>query len=270
MSLRNILLLALAATALASPASKSGSPKGSKKAKHTASKTAPHVPISTGHSGTGSGSGAANNGTTSGGGGLKTTFPTPKGSQNIAALTEGGNKDAVFILEEGATISNVVIGPNNGEGIHCLGSCTINNVWFQDVCEDAITFKQTSGTSFVNGGGAQNAEDKVRQHNGVCTVAVKDFYCKGCSKMYRSCGNCKSQTARHATFENVRLDGGKVLAAVNGNLGDGVDIKNSCVLGGAEVCEMFEGNSSGAEPKLTGKGPDGKVCVAEGVKTSGC
>ncbi|KAJ3950817.1 hypothetical protein N0V92_012786 [Colletotrichum tropicale] len=296
MSLRNILLLALAATALASPASKSGSSKGSKKAKHTASKTAPHVPISTGHSGTGSGSGAANNGTTLGDGGLKTTFPTPKGSQNIAAVktiaagqsfdggmqlwdrspstckgqTEGGNKDAVFILEEGATISNVVIGPNNGEGIHCLGSCTINNVWFQDVCEDAITFKQTSGTSFVNGGGAQNADDKVLQHNGGGTVAVKDFYCKSCSKMYRSCGNCKSQTARHATFENVRLDGGKVLAAVNGNLGDGVDIKNSCVLGGAEVCEMFEGNSSGGEPKLTGKGPDGKVCVAEGVKTSGC
>lgn len=154
MSLRNILLLALAATALASPASKSGSPKGSKKAKHTASKTAPHVPISTGFAGSGSGSGGANNGTTSGGGGLKTTFPTPKGSQNLAAVktiaagqsfdggmqvwdrspstcrgqTEGGNKDAVFILEEGATISNVVIGPNNGEGIHCLGSCTINNV----------------------------------------------------------------------------------------------------------------------------------------------
>ncbi|KAK2741675.1 pectate lyase [Colletotrichum kahawae] len=300
MSLRNILLLALAATALASPASKSGSPKGSKKAKHTASKTAHHMPISTGSSGSGSGygseSGGANNGTTSGGGGLKTTFPTPKGSQNLAAVktiaagqsfdggmqlwdrspstckgqTEGGNKDAVFILMEGATISNVVIGPNNGEGIHCLGSCTINNVWFQDVCEDAITFKQTSGTSFVNGGGAQNAQDKVLQHNGGGTVAVKDFYCKGCSKMYRSCGNCKSQTARHATFENVRLDGGKVLAAVNGNLGDGVDIKDSCVLGGAEVCEMFEGNSSGAEPKMTGKGPDGKVCVASNVKTSGC
>jgi hypothetical protein len=42
--------------------------------------------------------------------------------------TETGDKDAVFILEEGATLSNVIIGPNNGEGIHCKGACTLNNV----------------------------------------------------------------------------------------------------------------------------------------------
>ena len=41
---------------------------------------------------------------------------------------EGGDKDAVFILESGATLSNVVIGPNNGEGVHCKGTCTLNNV----------------------------------------------------------------------------------------------------------------------------------------------
>ena len=34
------------------------------------------------------------------------------------------------------------------------GSCTLNNVWFEDVCEDAITIKQESGTSYINGGGA--------------------------------------------------------------------------------------------------------------------
>jgi hypothetical protein len=42
--------------------------------------------------------------------------------------TEGGDKDAVFILEDGATLSNVIIGPNNGEGIHCKGKCTLNNM----------------------------------------------------------------------------------------------------------------------------------------------
>lgn len=41
---------------------------------------------------------------------------------------EGGDSDAVFILQNGATLSNVIIGPNNGEGIHCLGTCTLNNV----------------------------------------------------------------------------------------------------------------------------------------------
>ncbi|WYZ40779.1 hypothetical protein EsH8_IV_001120 [Colletotrichum jinshuiense] len=306
MQIRNTLLvLALSFSVLASPASKSGSQKGSKTGKHGGSGTgSSHKPSGTSapSTGSGAGDGSANNGTTSGGGSsgggteLQTTFPTPKGSQNLAAVktiaagqsfdggmqlwdrspstckgqTEGGNKDAVFILEEGATISNVVIGPNNGEGIHCLGSCTINNVWFQKVCEDAITFKQQSGTSFVNGGGAQDAADKVLQHNGGGTVSVKNYFCKNCSKMYRSCGNCKAQTARHSTFENIRLDGGKMVAGVNGNLGDVTEIKDSCVLGGAAVCENFEGNSSGAEPKAVGTGPDGKVCVATNVKTSGC
>ncbi|TDZ31057.1 putative pectate lyase D [Colletotrichum spinosum] len=341
MQFRNMLVLALAASVIASPTKRDDKDDGDKKHKtdknegsyykvedggktahksagakvtktakhHGSSKTsAPHAPAKSGGAG-GSyvppggsynlpgGDGGSTNGTTGGGGsysgGLQTTFPTPKGSQNLAAVktigpgekfdggmqlwdrspstckgqSEGGNKDAVFILQEGATLSNVVIGPNNGEGIHCLGSCTLNNVWFQKVCEDAITFKQTSGTSFVNGGGAQDAEDKVLQHNGGGTVHVKDFYCKNCSKMYRSCGNCKTQTARKSIFENCKLDGGKVLAGVNGNNGDTAEIKNSCVVG-AEVCENFEGNSSGKEPSLVGKGPDGKSCVATGVKSS--
>lgn len=89
---------------------------------------------------------------------------------------EGGDADAVFLLQDGATLSNVIIGPNNGEGIHCLGSCTLNNVWWQDVCEDAATFMQSSGTSFVNGGGAKGASDKVFQHNGGGALMVKNFY----------------------------------------------------------------------------------------------
>ncbi|KAK1676785.1 pectate lyase-domain-containing protein [Colletotrichum godetiae] len=284
----NLLVLALCLSTLGLASPTTNSKSGSKTSGSAAG----------GGAGTGGGGSAAGNGTTSGGTNteLQTTFPTAKGSQNIAAVktiaagqsfdggmvmwdrspstckgqTEGGNKDAVFILEEGATISNVIIGPNNGEGIHCLGSCTINNVWFQKVCEDAITFRQTSGTSYVNGGGAQDAADKVLQHDGGGTVAVKNYFCKNCSKMYRSCGNCKTQVARHSTFDNIRLDGGKVLSGVNGNLGDGTIVRDSCVLGGAQVCENFEGNSSGAEPKLVSSGPDGKLCVATNVKTSGC
>lgn len=61
---------------------------------------------------------------------------------------------------------NVVIGADQAEGIHCLGPCNIYNVWFEDVCEDAITIKQSSGTSNIVGGGAKNADDKVVQHNG--------------------------------------------------------------------------------------------------------
>lgn len=46
-----------------------------------------------------------------------------------------GSEGAVFILENGASISNVIIGVKQLEGVHCKGSCTLTNVWFRDVCE---------------------------------------------------------------------------------------------------------------------------------------
>lgn len=86
---------------------------------------------------------------------LQTVFPVATATTNLAAArtlaageyldggmkqwdrypstcndqSEGGDKDAVFILQDGATLSNVIIGPNNGEGIHCKGKCTLNNVY---------------------------------------------------------------------------------------------------------------------------------------------
>jgi hypothetical protein len=54
---------------------------------------------------------------------------------------EGGNSDAVFLLKDGATLKNVIIGEDQIEGVHCEGSCTIENVWWVSVCEDALTLK---------------------------------------------------------------------------------------------------------------------------------
>ncbi|KAI8935473.1 hypothetical protein NX059_008043 [Plenodomus lindquistii] len=176
---------------------------------------------------------------------LQTTFPKASGTTNLAAAktiaananfdgelkqwdrssntcsgqTETGEADAVFILESGAVLSNVIIGPNNGEGVHCRGPCTLNNVWWVNVCEDAATFKQGSGTSYINGGGAKGADDKVFQHNGAGTVAVKNFYAESIGKLYRSCGNCSKQYARKSTFNGIKVKTGKLVAGVNGNLG---------------------------------------------------
>lgn len=50
-----------------------------------------------------------------------------------------GSDAAVFILENGATLSNVIIGKNQLEGVHCMGACTLKNVWFRDVCEGEWT-----------------------------------------------------------------------------------------------------------------------------------
>ena len=48
---------------------------------------------------------------------------------------EGGTADAVFVLKNGATLKNAIIGADQSEGVHCEGSCTIENVWWADVCE---------------------------------------------------------------------------------------------------------------------------------------
>jgi hypothetical protein len=163
-------------------------------------------------------------------------------------------------------------------------------VWWTDVCEDAATFKQKSGTSYVNGGGARKADDKVLQHNGAGTLAVKNFYAEDIGKLYRSCGNCGTQYARKSTFDNIRLNGADVLAGVNGNLGgelfpfmnqvtrinrtdlesDTTTIKNSCLLGSnGNICWLYKGTTSG-EPTKTASAPDNKACATSLVKTSGC
>lgn len=48
---------------------------------------------------------------------------------------------------------------------------------------DALTIKQTSGTSYVTGGGAFHASDKIVQHNGGGTVSIKDFYAEDFGKV---------------------------------------------------------------------------------------
>ncbi|CAG8542620.1 15984_t:CDS:10, partial [Acaulospora colombiana] len=87
-----------------------------------------------------------------------------KGSSGSCAEQEEEGEDAaVFILEAGAKLSNVIIGADQAEGIHCRGTCTLTNVWWEDVCEDAATFLQTgaSDVSYVIGGGAFHASDKI-------------------------------------------------------------------------------------------------------------
>lgn len=49
--------------------------------------------------------------------------------------SEGGDADAVFLVQSGGTLKNVIIGADQSEGVHCLGPCTIQNVWWEAVCE---------------------------------------------------------------------------------------------------------------------------------------
>ena len=49
----------------------------------------------------------------------------------------------------------------------------------------------------IDTGGAKGATDKVFQHNGPGTMIIRNFCAQDFGKLYRSCGNCSSQYARH-------------------------------------------------------------------------
>ncbi|KGO78504.1 Pectate lyase, catalytic [Penicillium italicum] len=167
-----------------------------------------------------------------------------------------GSVSAVFVLENGASLSNVIIGPNQLEGIHCKGSCTLTNVWFRDVCEDAISILG-SGNALIKGGGAQEAKDKVVQHNGVGTVTIDGFTVVNSGKLYRSCGNCtgnKSKSPRKVVVKNVKASNVATLVGINSNYGDQSEVSGTCGSGVKHVCEEFEGVDKSAKkesPKLS-------------------
>ncbi|KAF4498041.1 pectate lyase [Fusarium agapanthi] len=167
---------------------------------------------------------------------------------------EGGDSDAVFILEKGATLSNVRIGPNQIEGVHCNGGCTLNNVVWDAVCEDAFSIKkQEDGeTTTINGGGATGAEDKVIQHNGGGTVIIKDFEVSDFGKLYRSCGNCNEMPARHVEISGGSASNGKILVGINPNMGDTAKISGIRLTNVPKECITFEGVTDGSEPKEVG------------------
>ncbi|KAK1579161.1 pectate lyase [Colletotrichum navitas] len=182
-------------------------------------------------------------------GGLKTYGRGVK----CTGQAEGGNKDAVFILENGATLKNAIIGADQIEGVHCMGSCTVENVWWTAVCEDALTLKG-DGNASVIGGGARSAEDKVIQHNGLGTVTIDGFTAVDFGKLYRSCGNCKTMGERKVVVKNVKAFNGKMLTGINSNKGDTSSITGTCATSVKEICSEFQGTTPGHEPKKISTG----------------
>ncbi|ORY69891.1 pectate lyase-domain-containing protein [Pseudomassariella vexata] len=177
---------------------------------------------------------------------------------------EGGDSDAVFQIEEGGSLSNVIIGPNQIEGVHCQGACTLTNVWWSAVCEDAFSIKnQDSGdTTYINGGGAFGASDKVVQHNGAGTVSISDFTVSEFGKLYRSCGNCDSMYERHVIMDGITASSGSELAGINYNYGDSATFTNIVASDVDDICVTYTGtDDNDEEPSEYGSGADGTYCI---------
>ncbi|WP_234439821.1 pectate lyase [Streptomyces bicolor] len=190
-----------------------------------------------------------------------------QGSGALGGDGQDEDQDPLFELAEGAILKNVILGAPAADGVHCLGSCTLQNVWWEDVGEDAATFKgaSASATYRVLGGGARHADDKVFQHNGAGTVTIRDFQVADFGKLYRSCGNCDTQYERHVVISQVRVTGtGGAIAGINANYGDTATLSGVTITGDGgrdiTVCDRFRGNDSGDEPSRTGSGSDGVYC----------
>jgi hypothetical protein len=185
------------------------------------------------------------------------------GSGALGTSDQSEDQDPIFELADGATLKNVILGSPAADGVHCTGNCTLQNVYWEDVGEDAATQKGTKSGQVmtINGGVAKNASDKIFQHNGPGTMVIENFCAQNFGKLYRSCGNCKTQYQRNVTVNNVVGETGKDLVGINTNYGDVAHITHVTVSKVPVICDKFTGNDTGAEPPEIGNGPDGKNCV---------
>ncbi|MGV9211535.1 pectate lyase [Micromonospora sp. RB23] len=211
-------------------------------------------------------------------------WPTPTSSQKVDAtipvsgtfdgglrryygIGDGGqseSQDPMFELAAGATLRNVIIGAPAGDGVHCEGDCTLVNVWWEDVGEDAATFR--GGTTYtVDGGGARSASDKVFQHNGPGTVYIRNFRVENAGKLYRACGNCSTSYQRHVVIDNVVVRDTDTIAGINTNWGDTARFSRITIVGDPDretsICVKYKGVPKGSEPTKIGEGADGVNCL---------
>ena len=168
-----------------------------------------------------------------------------------------GTTDPLFILEDGATIQNVIVGNHGADGIHCKGSCTIKNVWFPYVCDDEVTaLSGSSGTVTIDGGGAKNAHDKLFQDNGHGKFVIQNFYGEKLGKMYRACGEggaCDS-TKGNVTLTNVTAVGvDQIVGVTKGR--DTASFSKICTFQTPTICQMYDSSDNA----LT-DGPDATTC----------
>lgn len=101
--------------------------------------------------------------------------------------SQSEGQDPVFRVENGATLRNVVIGTNGADGIHTYNGATIDNVYWMDVGEDALTIK-SSGTTTVRNIEGYNADDKFFQVNAASTLNVSNCIIHNAGKSLRQNG----------------------------------------------------------------------------------
>ncbi len=191
-----------------------------------------------------------------------------EGDLNDCTIGDQGSTSAIIEVANGGSVKNVIFGKKVGDGIHCLGSCTIDNVWFQYICDDAITINKdgtASAASTISNSGFKGARDKTIQHNGGdSTLNISNVYVEVAGKLYRSCGKgggCTTSAKHTVNISNVIAIGVGQVAGVSEN--DQVTLSNICTFRSPTLCNAYQVNSDTDSTKGangTGEGP-GSNCT---------
>jgi pectate lyase len=166
---------------------------------------------------------------------------------NLSGGGQGEGQPAVFDVMNGGTVRNVIIGPLAADGIHCLGNCTLDHVWWEDTGEDAATALGPAGTVMtINCGAAYNGADKTFQFNGRGEMRISNFYVANSGKLVRSCGDCTGNGGpRRISINNVITRDVPTVVGINTNFGDVATIRNLTLNNSGtsktKVCQVYKG-----------------------------
>jgi len=197
-----------------------------------------------------------------------------EGTLNDCTTGDQSSTKPIIEVADGGSVKNVIFGKNIGDGIHCLGSCTIDNVWYPYICDDAITINKdgtASKASTISNSGFKGARDKIIQHNGGdSTLTITNVYAEVGGKLYRSCGSgggCTTSAKHTVTISNVIAIAVDQVAGVSEN--DQATLSNICAFRTPTLCNTYQVNSDNDSTKGangTGEGPSPN-CSYQGSDT---
>ncbi|RLN26699.1 hypothetical protein BBJ28_00012025 [Nothophytophthora sp. Chile5] len=174
---------------------------------------------------------------------------------------ELASADAVFVVEAGGTLQNVII--SGGGGVFCAtNDCAFVNVWFEDSVQAAVVVNSGTGTTTVTGGGAKSAAQRVVFGQSSGTVVISGgFYMEDSAVLFESCSTCGPAKRAVVVDGVVSVDPTAELVRVNENYNDMATISNATIVTTAAdytVCTYYD---AGDDPVQVGSGANASVCA---------
>lgn len=171
---------------------------------------------------------------------------------NFGGGGQAEGQPPVFRVLEGGSVKNVIIGSLAADGIHCMGNCSLERVWWEDIGEDAATAMGSAGTIMsVSCGAALNGSDKTFQFNGRGELHISKFYVQSAGKLARTCGDCTGNGGpRKLVINDVITRDVSTIVGINSNFGDVATIRrvtlNNSGSSKTKICQVYKGVVKGS------------------------